>query len=806
MFRNSKALSPRGVAAIALVVVLMGCDSPEKRARGHFERGVEFVAAEEFDKARIEFQNAQRLTPDDPATLLQLARIYERNGDFRRAVSFYIRVTELDRDNLEAHKKLATLFLGGNAIEEARDHAEDAFTLAPEDPEVLATRGAIAYRLGDTAGALDAANTALTIDPDLLAAHMVIISDMVANARYDDALTRIDSLLAQKPNDNALNFAKLRVLAQKNDEPALEAHLIELADRNPDSTQFREALVRLYISQQRFDKVEAELRKIAEARPGEAAYTLDIVRLLAQTQGTDAARAELERAIAAGGPSEKIVTFRLALSQLEFQAGDEDAARAVLRSIIAEADDQVQADRGRIALAGAELAGGDADAARTLADVVLEHDAENVDALAIRARLQIADERPDDAIITLRKALNIAPQNVRLLMLEAEAQQRIGNLALVGERLGAATRVSEYAPEIALRYAAFLSSQDRASAAENVLSETARRHPSSTPVLTRLAELRLGLGDFSGADAIAEQVRQIGATGDIADRIIAASLASQGQINASIDVLERVVEDSADGGNAVANLVASYVRSGAPERAIALLDGLLADNPANVRAVILRAEMHLLASEIDQAESLLRTLPEIAPDSPDSYVVLSRFLYSIGKTDDAIEVVRTGLEVAPDSPTVGLIWAQHLEQTQQFDEAIAVYERLYDANPGSAVLANNFASLVAEFQESNPDALARARRISRRLRDSDIPHFQDTYGWIAYLSGEKEEARTKLAEAAASLPDNPLVRYHYGRVLASLDEVEQARTELNAALQIDPAFPKADSAREILRALDAKEG
>jgi tetratricopeptide (TPR) repeat protein len=195
-----------------------------------------------------------------------------------------------------------------------------------------------------------------------------------------------------------------------------------------------------------------------------------------------------------------------------------------------------------------------------------------------------------------------------------------------------------------------------------------------------------------------------------------------------------------------------------------------------------------------------------APQDPVSHLVLARFLVQRGDAAQGEAVLRAGIEALPRSEPIQLQLADLLERRGAMIEALEVYERLYGLNPESILVSNNYASLLAEFHEQDAEAVAKAMRIARRLRGSRVPHFQDTYAWITFLSGNSEEALRLLTEAAEALPGNPLVRYHFGRVLAAVGDAGRARSELEAALAIDPSFPKSQSAREILATLRPSNG
>ena len=145
-----------------------------------------------------------------------------------------------------------------------------------------------------------------------------------------------------------------------------------------------------------------------------------------------------------------------------------------------------------------------------------------------------------------------------------------------------------------------------------------------------------------------------------------------------------------------------------------------------------------------------------------------------------------------------------MEQDGDIDGAIDIYEKLYGQNSNNAVIANNLASMLSTYRD-DPESLRRAATISRRLRGTTVPAFQDTYGWIAYRRGDLEEAISYLEPAAEALVSNPLVQYHLGMTYAALERTEEAKEKLTRALEIagDSPLPQFQTARDTLATLNA---
>ena len=800
--RDFKSLTRIG-AAVAILLVLGGCDSPEERAQKHLERGQALIEAGDTVKARLEFRNALRLNGNLVGARYELARLAEEAGDLRQAFGLYRDVAEAEASNVPVRIKLAQFLLAANDLEEARTYTDAAYALAPEDPEVLATKAAVDYRVGNTALARDLARRALAIAPDLVPAHIVLISDLVVSGDLAGALISLDEVLARLPEDQALHLLRLRILSVMNDPDQVRAQLERMVELYPDQLPFREALVQFHARNDDVDAAIAGLRDLAALRDDKLEGFRALTGYIYAARGAEAARAELAAALSTAGP-ELRAGLALLQSEVELRDGKPAEARRLLEEVVAEFPEN--ANDARVRLAGLALNEGNREEARRLAETVLDGDGDNVAALGIRASVLIAEHKGDEALLDIRRALNLDPQNAQLMLLEANAHERNGNMDLMRERLASAARTSDYAPEISLRYAGLLRQQNQLSAAEAVMTEAVQRNPANPALLAGLAELRLQLGDLAGAETIASRLREVeGGTG-VAEQVLAASLAQQGRLVESTAALERALADPAGNESALASLVASYVRQGQVERAEALLDDLIAANPENRRAIILRAEVHLLRGETDRVPVLLQSLIDQAPDQQDGYLLLSRFHLQQGDPAQAEVVMRAGVDAAPASQPLRLLLAERLELRGAIDDAIVQYEELYRLNPDSVVVVNNLASLLAEYRETDPEAIAFASRVARRLSNTTVPHFLDTAGWVAFLNGNTEEALEKLQLAATGLPNNPLVRYHLGRVYSAVGNVELARAELEASLAIAPDFPKAESARAALAALPDTDG
>ena len=455
-----------------------------------------------------------------------------------------------------------------------------------------------------------------------------------------------------------------------------------------------------------------------------------------------------------------------ALAGLDFAAGRQDAAIDALRGLIAAAPDTNATRDLEVTLAGMLDATGQTGESAALLETVIAADHTHVGALKLRARAAIAADRPDAAIQDMRTALTVAPRDPEVMTIMAFAHERAGDRGLMGERLALAVELSNRAPGESLRYANFLMQEDRPGPAEGVVVDALRRDPENRDLLGLLGRIHLSREDWTRAGQVAGLLRAEGAkTGDpvataMAATLDAARLQGEGKPAESATMLEALASSGAKGtdagtaagpadGEALAALVRARLAASEPAEARQAIEAALAADPSSFSARFLLAGLDTIEGRTAEAEPLYRALVAEAPALPEPYLALFRLLAGQGRLDEADAALEAGI-AATGTGNGDLVFLRAGLRESQGDlaGAIADYEALYARSSDSPVLANNLASLLTaglsevpgnassgvsgqgSGQEggANAAALDRAYAIARRLRGTDVPEFQDTYG------------------------------------------------------------------------------
>jgi tetratricopeptide (TPR) repeat protein len=792
--------SPKlGVTGLALVAfLLVGCSSSEERAQSYYEHGKELLAAKDYDRAEVEFRNAvqydKRLLP----AWRDLAQVEELTHKWGPLTVALRNVLELDPNDVAARLKLGRLLLVGGVVDDALRLANDVKAPDDQNPDLLALKGAILFKLKDTDGAIREAQAALKIDPTNTGAMFVLAGNDFAKGDLKGALSILNNDAMAKRTDIGVSLFKLQILEKSQALPESEALLKKLIELYPQETAFKSELIRLYLFQHRNDDAEQVQRAIVAANPSDVQAHLDLIRLLTVTKGPAGAEQETLALINGGGD---VFRYQLALAQLKFGQGKADDAIGLLNKLISDDSSAEHVQMARVNLAEIYMGQKKSDAAAAAVADILKADARNISGLKLRAVMRIEGGQLEEAIADLRQALNDQPQAADLMVMLAIAYERSGSIDLADKQFADAVRVSNFNPEVTLNYTAFLQRRGNLAHAEDVLIDLADRWPENVQVLSALAQVRLAREEWAGAQDVAEIIKRIGSNPVLGDELLGAALAGRNKNDESIVALQNAYQAQPNATQPMNALVRAYLRAQKPDQAIGFLQSVLKASPSNAEAYVLLGSVQLTLKSPDEARKSFMAAIAKQPANVVGYRALADYYIAQKNYDEALKVINAGLKQQPDSFPLHLALADILERSENYDGAIAEYESLLTKDSGSMVVANNLASLLADHR-TDKASLDRAVQLATMLQKSPMPQFKDTLGWVRYRQGDYKSALPLLDDAATALP-NALVHYHLGMAYLSTGQPAKASEQFKLGLAQSPADRGLE---EQIRAALAKSG
>ncbi|WP_175485454.1 tetratricopeptide repeat protein [Pseudoxanthomonas sp. GM95] len=163
--------------------------------------------------------------------------------------------------------------------------------------------------------------------------------------------------------------------------------------------------------------------------------------------------------------------------------------------------------------------------------------------------------------------------------------------------------------------------------------------------------------------------------------------------------------------------------------------------------------------------------------------------------DDAgeLDALARGLAAYPDDNNIlyarGLAW----ERRDRIDRAEADLRRVLVTDPTNTAALNALGYTLADRTDRYKEALELIDRA--RAAEPDEPAILDSYGWVLYRMGRRDEALVQIRRAFTLMKD-PEIAAHLGQLLWEQGHKDEARKYFDEARKLDPEN------RSLLRALE----
>ncbi len=769
---------------------LAACDSAEERAEGHYQNSLELLESGDVERALVELRNVLSLNEFHVEGRRLFAETVRARGDFSAAYSNFLRLSEENPDDLPTRLALSEMAIEAQNWEEAERHSAVLLNANAQLDGADVVDIVLQYRqaaLAEDQQAIDeilsraiALNEARPNDSTLL---RTIIDILLRRNDTDRAMSFIDQAIAAEPTAPVYYQLKSSILAQNEDFAGLEDHMRATVEAFPDDVETKGLLVRLLTSMGQPERAEAFLREQIATSEDSLDLQVALIGYLRQIRGGEAALAEIDAALDDFDNAPALLALKAGLL---FDGGDREAGIAQMQSVVDSAsEDNDDLSGYKISLARMLIAENNEVGARQLVEDVLAVDSTHVEALKLSAGWQIDGDQIDEAINTLRRALDQAPQDVEVMTLLARAHQRAGEPELSQDMLSLAAEASGYAPRETIRFANTLISDGNLRPAEDVLVLALRQSPGDYDLLRTLGRVYVLSEDWPRGQQVESTLRRDGsfAALRLADSLRLQILSRRDGRDQALAELEGMAANAdANLGTKIA-LLRERLRAGEEQLALDIANEIVASEPDNPRLAMVLGGTQFALRDFEAAEKTYKQITEAAPTFERAWIQLLRTQSSKGEIEESRATLEAALQANENAPN--LLWAQatFLERSNDIDGAISIYETLYEQNSDSPIVANNLASLLATHR-ADEASLDRAFAIARRLRGTSIPPFQDTYGWILHRRGEAEEALTYLEPAANALANDAIVQFHLASVYEALGQNDEALVSFQRAVEL----------------------
>lgn len=787
--------SPLWVSIVCVAALVVGgCGGAESRKARHLEKGQQFLAAGNFEKARVEFRNALQIAPADSAARYENGVVDEKLGNMREAAQFFQAAIDVGKDNVAARVALGRLYTFAGNPDKALDTINPSLALHPDDAALLTVRAAARVQLKQPAEALADAERAVQLAPTNQDAVAVLAGIYKVNGDTDKAIALLQRGIRQIPATVDLRLALAQLYAGAGQEAPAEALLVDLVRLNPTVKAHRIRLALFYARLNKVDDAERTLREGITALPQERDLKTGLVDLLSERRSREIAEKQLNDFIA---QSPKDYALRFALAQFYEQGKESAKAEAVYKDVITAAGLDGPGITARDRLAALRIRQNDTVGAEKLVAEVLAKVPRDDDALIMRGNLALAQKDPKTAIADLRSVLRDQPNAIGVMRVLARAHLANGEPALAEETMRRAVEANPTDAGARMDLAQLLIQLGKPEQAKPVVDELVKQQPGNVDALVAQFKIATANKDQVSADAAADAVAAVSPKLPVGYYLQGAAAESAKRFDDAIRHYSKALEIQPGGTEPLQGLTRVLVGQKRVPEALKNLDAVAAQLPQSSFALNLKGEVLLSQKRTADAVAEFKTAIEREPKYWPPYRNLA-FAQSFDHDNDrAIATLRAGIGAAASPEPLETELALLYERTGKLDDAIGVYENSLQRNPNSDVIANNLAMLLVNHR-SDQASLDRAKLLTARFSASSNADFLDTYGWVLYKRGDAAAAVNALQSALSKTPDSPVSLYHVGMAQALAGQADAARDNLTRSLKSGRSFSGMDEARATL--------
>ena len=744
------------------------------------------------DKALGEVDIALAQAPTDHDAWLMKGDLLRLTNQPDAALAAYQSAIKNDPRNIPARLSIASIYLAKNKFDDARQQVEAANKLDGGNLSVRYMQGLVAFRSGKLPEARDALQQVLKVAPEHLPSLLLSGAINYAQGSYEQAANQLGKVLEKVPNSAYARKLMAATQAKLGQNDQALATLQPLNPAQSNDPQILALAGDIYLRNKQYAKANQMLEKAASIDPKSAAIRTGLGMSRLASGDSERALADLESAASLDTRNSAhqadtllIITLLrdkqfdkalLAIAELDkkqpnnpltynFRGGayvgkkDLINARKSFEQALAVKPDFFPAAAN---LAQLDLQDKNPAAARKRFETLLQHDANNSQAMLALAQLSAQAGQEKDYLSWLDRAAKAAPEAVQPRLLQADY---------------------------------YLRKNDPAKAL--VLARESRiANPNNPAVLDMLGNAQLAAGDNDNALVSFQKLTEMAPQSAAAQVRLATAYSTLKQPDNARAALNRALRIQPSFTDAEVALISLDAKSGRYPEALQTAHKVQQQLPQAPIGWILEGDVLMLQKQAALALGKYETAWRLQ-NSGLLAMKIHQAQMQTGKAAEADARLLSWLNAHPTDTESRLYLAQSAMNRNNYPLANQNFALLAQKYPNNVLILNNYAYSLQSAKD--PRALDYAERALKVAPDN--PAVMDTLAGILMTQGKSQRAVQLLQQAQSKAPDNAEIQFHYAQALAQSGETTRARGELERLLSSGAAFSHADSARSLLKQL-----
>ena len=470
----------------------------------------------------------------------------------------------------------------------------------------------------------------------------------------------------------------------------------------------------------------------------------------------------------------------------------------------------------RLKISELYLLGNEPGKAREQADLILASAPQDKDALIIRGRSLINEQRYQDGIPELKKALTLDPKNAGIYLelsrayffakdrgaaenmlhqglaadpgsLDLMAALGDFNLSIGKSDLAEASykKVIDTAPENEvgqLRLAGFYQRINKPAEAEGVLQKWATAYPHNERPQINLGDFYSWIGNHEKALASYRHAEELNPKSTVArDKLITMYL-DAGDLTAAEPKVKTILDQNPSDLSGRFFSTRILMIKGNLDEAISRFQMLIKDEPQLAPAHYFQGMAYLKKRQLSQARSAFTEAVKLNPGMPEARTSLAELLLAEGSADLALEHAQVAVQLNPRNIQAAVITGDAYLRKGDVAKSKQVYEAIAKALPQEAIGPYRL-GLVARVEKNDVKAIGYFEEALVRKPTAIEPIGQ--IASIKLTQGKIMEARERVMKQVGAAPSSPLLQDLLGQLWMAEKDMGRAEAAFKKALELD---------------------
>ncbi|MDD5458161.1 MAG: tetratricopeptide repeat protein [Phycisphaerae bacterium] len=653
------------------------------------------------NKAIQAFRQAIGMGDDSQRTKLALAVVLDRSGDYVSAIKQLRTLVAENPRFFAGHFELARIFLKLQDFHEAEKSALFAIELRPDDisAEMIYLQAKIGLMDGSNEKDISQLEALLSEFEEKTGgsaeAKLLRFRFSIRCGKFENAQQDIEQIPAQDKDNFQVAMAKVDLLrAQDENEKAIEM-LIEIISKYPQETIPAVTLADLFVQENDYQKAFSVLNEVMDrtenlsARRQLALFIAQMHYKVGQTEQS------LEFLKTVDTKLQDQIPIKMAMIQYAQKLNRLAFCQQVIDQVrILEGDSGKQ---WKYAQANLWLIGDDFSGHYPqIVEILKENLAANPEDQLSRVLLASAYEKAGQkhlAVNTYKQALQIWPENIKILSMTVSAMYKIKQYNQADELLDSFIDQPNLNPEFAkVRLQSYLR-RGRIKQAHTILEQLVAQDQNDTTLQLAIALLKMTEQDYDGA----------------------------------AEMLNKLCENSPNFLPVFTAIIELNIRRKNYDKALEVCDKMVADFN-NASPYIVRGKVYAMLGRDSDAKTDFIRASQIEPSNIEVWILKSDFYRSIGDMENAASDIEKALTIDPSDAlickrAISLFLAS--DDSDRTRRGKVLLDRVLEANPDDVELQIYHAALLINNQSIND-----RQQASLILQKITEQHPQYPQGWV----------------------------------------------------------------------------